>query len=228
MKLFIKKMCAVFSGCAVLASFAGCSKDDEKKNNANSDFADAVGSMAQEDLPYGATITQLKPEYNENLKIGIEYDNRYLTEEQATKLSDYVAALSESDGELLSKTFYPPVLEHIIESSEKADADEYVAGIHDNIRDNYIGYDFKFDYILVENCLTESDPDSDTNFSSVDSTIIGYGGEELADKITDRKLVTFDIEYGIDGEEGSYMLSTSTSTSSTLYIYTIDGEIYIL
>lgn len=223
MKSLLKKSLAFLTGSMFLLCAYGC---DEKKEY--SDEADKIGSMAQEDLPYGATITQLKPSYDENVKIAMEYDNRFLTVEEAMKLSDYVAALNNSDGELLSNTFYKPLLDKICDNSQYDTVDEYIAATHDNIRDSYIGYDFSFDYILVSNCLTEKDDDSETGFSSIDSTLASLD-ESIVDKITDRKMVTFDIEYRITNEEGgSYMLSSATNTDSTLYIYTIDGEIYIV
>lgn len=225
MKNYTKKITAAVLGGLFLLNAAGC-KDKEKEEY--QDEADLIGSMAQEDMPYGATITQLKPSIDENVKIAIEFDNRYLTVEEAYKLSDYVASLNDCDGALMEKTFYKPFLDSIVEQSGAADAEEYVTGVHNNIRDNYIGYEFKFDYVLTQDCLTEADDDSETGFSSVDASLDKLGDEKLSDKVTSRKCVTFDLEYQIDGSDDSYMMSTSTGTSSTLYIYTIDGEIYIL
>lgn len=221
MKHFTKKVCAVLTVGTLMACFTGCKEEKSKY----SDPADDISYLAQEDMAYGATITQLKPEIDENISIAIEYDNRYLNEDEARKLSNYVAALNNCDSELMSQTFYKPFLDNICEQSGAADLDEYLKNMHDNLVNNYIGYDFDFDYVLTVDCLTEEDDDSETNFSAVDASLDNTGD---SDKITSRKLVTFDLEYSIDGSEDSYMLSTSTGTNSSLYIYTIDGEVYIL
>jgi hypothetical protein len=226
MNQLTKKTGAALVAGVFLLSAAGCSSKEEY-----SDAADEIGSLALEDMDYGASITQLKPAYNDDVKIAIEYDNRYLTMEEAIKISDYVASLNDSDAELMEETFYKPFLDKIVENSGYSDTASYIANMHDNIRDSYLGYEFEFDYILTEDCLTEDDDDSETNFSSIDSTLDSLTGENLSDKVTSRKLVTFDIEYHYaDTSEasGSHMLSTSTGTYSSLYIYTIDGEIYII
>ncbi|MCD7891252.1 MAG: hypothetical protein LUG26_05695 [Ruminococcus sp.] len=223
MKCFAKKAAAALMGGLFLMNAAGCSDENEY-----SDAADEVVSLAQEDMDYGATITQLKTSLNEDVKISIEYDNRFITEDEAIKLADYVAALNDCDGDLLSATFYPPSLESIYQQTGAADIDEYITSVHDNIKDNYIGYEFEFDYICVEDCITDDSDDAEETFSSVDDALDELTDDPVSDKITSRKLVTFDLQYNIVGEDGEYMLSTSTGTESTLYIYTIDGEIYIL
>lgn len=223
MKFFSKRTAAALFGAMFLMSAVSCND-----KSSTSDAADQIGSLAQEDMPYGATITQLKPSLNENVKIAIEYDNRYLSADETTKLSDYVAALNSCDSELMANTFYNPYLDKVVEQSGAADLNEYITDVHNNIRDNYIGYDYNFNYIVIEDCLTEDDDDSETGFSSVDNTIDNLGDEKITDKVTSRKFVTFDIQYTLVDGEDAYMLSTSTGTSSSLYIYTIDGEIYII
>lgn len=225
MKRFFKRSAALLAGVLFLTSAAGCG---DKEESEASDYADRMQSVAAEDMPYGASLAQLLTSQTDKVKIGIEYDNRYLTEEEAIKLSDYVAAINESDGELLEQTFYNPLLDYYMEQSEATDLTEYITSIHDNIKDNYIGYDYEFDYITVDDCVTQDSDDADSEFSSIDTVLKSLGDESILDKVTSKKSVTFDIEYVITGEEGSYMLSNCTSTSSNMYIYTIDGEIYIL
>lgn len=233
MNSITKKIFAALSAGMLLMSAVGCDSDDsdssnESENNLVENAADNI-NMGEDELPYGSTLTQVLPKNDDSILIGIEYDNRFVTLDEAKALSNYVASINNCDGELLEKTFYKPRLDFILENQGVTDAGEYLKTIHENIADNYINDEFDFNYVLIEDCFDESYDDSQTGFSSIDSFIAEKAGQETVDKITSRKLVQYDIQYTPDSEPGSaYMFSRRSNTSSRMYIYTIDGVCYIL
>ena len=223
MKKLIKNVCAALLAAGLMLNAAGCGEKNEY-----SDVIDGMGDIAEEDLPYGATITQLKTDMNENVRISIEYDGRFMTEEEAIKISDYIAALNSCDAELMEQTVYPGYLSFLCRNSGVENTAEYLSIMHDNLRDSYIGGEFDFNYILTNSCLDESASDDETGFDQLDSILDGIGEGKLSEKVTSRKLIGLDIMYALDEKEGSYSLSYRTGSDQMVYVYNIDGQLYIL
>lgn len=219
MKNMIKRIMAAAVSGAIVFCAAGC----EDKNNSSGESASVV---TEEEMPYGATVTKLLPSANENVKVAVEYDNRFLTEEEAILVSDYIAALNNVDAELMEQTVYLPYLEDILAYNGISDTETYLSSMHDNIENSYAeGGEFEFDYVVIESCLDETSDESLTGFSTIDSAIKTLSGEDVA--ITLRKRVGLEILFTINGE-GSYSLKNRQGSSSSLYIYEIDGQLYII
>lgn len=218
----IMRMLAALSAAAAVLCTVGC----DKKEDEHPDAADSYGDLAQEDMPYGATITQLKPELDENIHIQVEYDNRYFTEAEAEKISNYVYALDTVDAEFMNTVVYPGYLDQYAEKAGAENLAGYLQICRDNIRDNYIYDEFNFNYVLINDCLTEDyNPDEIANFASVDSLLEAQYGEL---NITDRKMAAVEILYGVESDDGSYSFSNRQGGDSYMYIYTIEGEPYII
>lgn len=230
MNNLIKKTFSAIVAAGCLLSVVGCG---EKEKHADMITDDDYGDIAEEDLPYGSTITQLKSSNNENVKLSIEYDHRFLSEEEAIKVSDYMAALNSVDGELMDNTVYPDYLQYLKEANDFTSSTDYLQAMHDNIRDNYLnGSEFDFNFVLINNFYDENDSDEETGFSTLDILLDSYadslGKDAVTPKITSRKMVKIDTMYTLADDEGSYMLSNRTESEQGMYIYTIDGQIYIL
>lgn len=228
MKCYLKKSVVAVLAAVFLMSAVGCEKKTEY-----SDIIDEYGSIAEEDLPYGSTIVQLKPSTNENVKMSIEYDRRFLTEEEVIKVSDYMQALNDCDTSLMESTVYPDYLTYLKEVNSVESTETYLTVMHDGIKTSYTdGSDFEFNYILVNSCLDETSSDDETGFSILDSILDSYakksGQDDVSSKITSRKLVGIDTMYTLASDGGSYSLTNRTGSDQQIYIYTIDGQIYIL
>lgn len=217
----VKAMAFIIAAC-MLTSVVGCKNKKDEHNNVAGDNIPDDFSMTEKDMPFGATITQLKPSNDETVRIGIDYDNRFMTEAEARLVSDYVAALNTIDAELMEKTIYPDYLKYLIESSEAADTKDYLQQIHDDIEQKYTGEGMDMNYVVTTNLTDNSDPDTAAGFSQFETTFPG-----ISEKTTSRKLVSFDIMYKLNGE-GSYSLSNRMGGDSMLYIYEIDGQLYII
>lgn len=218
---------SIILACAFMLACVSCSEESsstsgESKNMLVSDNIGDGININENELPFGATMTDLHPD---NVPIAISYDNRFMTADEAEKISDYISAINICDAELMQKTCYPPYLEYLVEYYENTDVQNYLDTRHQIIADSYTNGEYNFNYILINSLKDENDDDSDTGFSQLDAKI----HEKSPDaEITSRKMVEIDILYSLENDNGSYSFSKRTGSDMTLYIYTIDGQIYIL
>ena len=212
---------------AFMLACVSCSEDnsdssDESRNMLVSDNANDGINVNEDELPFGATMIDLSPD---EVPISISYEKRFMTAEEAKKISDYISAINTCDAELIQKTSYPPYLEYLVEYYENTDVQDYLDTRHQIIANNYTNGEYDFNYILINSLKDENDDDSDTGFSQLDAKIYEKSPDA---EITSRKMVEIDILYSLENDNGSYSFSRRTGSDMTLYIYTIDGQIYIL
>ncbi|MBQ8297957.1 MAG: hypothetical protein IJX77_09270, partial [Ruminococcus sp.] len=210
MKKFIRNTFALLLSGAMLVSAVGCSEDE---TSSYQDEADLVGNLQEEDMPYGATMTQIKPSQNDKVKIAVEYDYRFLTDEEAIKVSDYMAALGTGDAALMDATVYPPYMQRLCSNNGVSDTQEYIDLMRENLVNNYMGGEFEFTYVLIDEMVEDAD---EAGFSTLDSILESLGVGE----ITSKKLVKIDCMYSLEGDSGSYALSYRTGGNQAVYIYT--------
>ncbi|MDE6678826.1 MAG: hypothetical protein K2K02_07275 [Ruminococcus sp.] len=224
MKKFIILACAVIIACCSCGENKSDSSSAENKNALVSDNMGKNVNVNAEDMPFGATMTDLYAD-TDKVPISISYENRFMTEEEAKKISDYISALNTCNVELMQNTCYPTYLDYLVEQYENTDVQDYLDERHKTIKNNYTNGDFNFDYIIINSLMDENDSDSDTGFSILDAKI--HEGSPEAE-ITSRKMIGIDVLYTLDGDNGSYSFSARNGSDMILYIYTIDGQIYIL
>lgn len=223
MKKFMILACALMLAC-VSCSEESSGSSGESKNMLVSDNAGKGINVSEDEMPFGATMTDLYTD-RDGVPINISYENRFMTAEEAEKISDYISAVNSCDAELMQKTCYPPYLEYLVTQYENTDVQDYLDTRHQTIANTYTNGEFDFNYILINSLMDESDDDSDTGFSQLDTKI----HEKSPDaEITSRKQVAIDVLYSLENDDGSYSFSARTGSDMILYIYTIDGEIYIL
>lgn len=243
MKNVISRISAILITGAMLAGFTACSDKDSASEHkgAHGDEGNQAGEMpsgdvAEEDLPYGATITQLLPSNNEGLNISVEYDNRFMSEEEARAVSDYLYALNTNDAELMAKTFYPPFLEYSYKNAGYSSAQEYLTAFTDNLKSTISEHvqkevqTFTIDYIMIDDCLTSGDDKAGTDLDDMDRIIAESIGQEHVDKIdkASRKEVFVDFTYKVNNDSDSYDYNYGTGHTLNFFIYTIDGTCYII
>ncbi len=223
MKKFIILLCAMTLVCV------SCS--DEKSGSSSASgkalVTDTIGegiNVDENEMPFGATMTDLVPDHDD-VPISISYENRFMTEEEARKISDYISAINSCDAELMKNTCYPSYLDYLVTEYENTDIQDYLDSRHDDIKNSYTGGEFDFNYILINSLMDENDDDSNTGFSTLDHKILEQSPDA---EITSRKMVGIDVLYKLDGDDGSYSLTARTGSDMIIYIYTIDGQIYIL
>ena len=232
-KIILKTVSAVLS-CALLMNFSSCSSSDSESSSSGGrvdagDLPDDY-SADEQDLPYGATLTELKPSYDEDTKLAVEFDNRFFDEKDGKypeiyKITDYMYALNNVDVDLMNETFYPPYLEYAYKEAGYDNAKDYLQSYYDNLHE-MLG-DFTFNYIDVTGVLTEDDEESVSYFNDVDE-ILKSIDSSIIDKISSRKIVYIGGYTMYNNESGSYQLTEGIGREVTLYLYEIDGQIYVL
>lgn len=221
MKKFIILLFAVVMTCCS-CSEGKSGSSDESRNMLVSDNAGKGVNVKENDMPFGATMTDLVPD---DVPISISYDNRFITEDEAKKLSDYIYAINSCDAELMEKTCYPSYLDYLVEQYENTDIQDYLDSRYSDIENSYTNGKFNFNYILVNSFMDENDSNDDTGFSHLDRKIYEKSPDA---EITSRKMIKTDILYTLENDDSSYSLTMRTGSDMILYIYTIDGQIYIL
>lgn len=222
MKKFIILLCAVMMVCCS-CSDENSGSSGESRNILVSDNAGKGINVNEDEMPFGATMTDLYAP--DDVPVSISYENRFMTEDEAKKISDYISAINTCDAELMKKTCYSSYLDYLIEQYENTDVQNYLDDRHNTIANNYTSGEFDFDYILINSLMDENDNESDTGFSKLDEKIFSKSPDA---EITSRKMVGIDVLYSLENDNGSYSLSARTGSNMILYIYTIDGQIYIL
>lgn len=223
MKNMMKRLMTAAAAGAVALCMTAC----ENNSNTNNSGSNNTSTIKGEDMEYGATITQLKADSGK-VKVSIEYDYRFLEEEEIILVSDYIEALNTADAELMEATVYPDYLQYSVTQSSSENTASYLEAMHRNIQTTFAeGDPFDFNYIVVDECYTSDEELVQDRFETLDTTLKNAAGEDLSSKITSKKMIGIDIMFSINGE-GSYSLAYRQGFNSYLYIYEIDGELYIL
>ena len=226
MKKFTAAAAAFVISAAMLTSFTSCSEEEKSSSaSGNALVQDNMGkdvNVKENDLPFGATTTDLYTD-TDNVPVSITYDNRFMTEEQARKISDYIYAVNTKDEALLTEAGYKPYIELIMSDYDCTSVKEYLDSRYDAIK-AAAGGDFQFQFIIPGEFYSESDDESITGFNALDAKIKQASPDA---EITERYMIKTEITFTVDGQSGEYSLSSRTG-DTVLYIYRIDGNIYIL
>lgn len=240
--IFMKRTAALLLAAAMTVGAASCSKAGESgSSNVNLAGDGPNGDIAEENLPYGSTITRLMHDYDEDALITIEFDHRFFEEQDGKfpeiyKLTQYFEALNNGDGELMRQAFYPDYLDYSYRTAGFSNADEYIQSYHDSIAGYISAYalntlqqendgDFRIDCILVNDLVAYEENPSE--FTNMDNSV-NVVEEGLASKAEDKKKVYLECMYTLVDGGGSYELSTAVGSEITLYLYKIGGTWYVL
>lgn len=236
MRSNVVRILAVILSGAMLASFAGCSSSGSKESS-SSRYNQAAGNVpenanvAEEDMPYGAHVTQLKPETDSNINMWIEFDNRYLKREEdgtypsVYPINDYFEAVNKKSGELMQKAYYPASLDDILKRAGADTAEDFMKDYYDIFKDS-LGEDFEFDYIMVDKCIIFDGENTEYGFDVKDDELKELD-PSVIDKITERYALDIDLQYK-NSNGDSLLFSNHAGNSLTLYEYKIDGKYYIV
>lgn len=206
---------AVAIGMALAAfSCAGKSSSSESEGNlAGGGPADDI-NVSQDEMPYGATVTKLQ----NNVPVPIEYDYRYMNEEEGTKLSEYFAAVSLKDADMITGASYDSYLERNFSLMNVSDIQGYLDASYDSLK-SYTGEDYEFSFFIVSD-VTEDEG----IFPYYDSIVYGINPDA---KIESRKIATMDLYYDTESVK-SCSLYYRMGNYIQVCVYQIDGQVYIL
>lgn len=225
-----KIICAALG--VLLLGFSMSSCHDEEKHQMMNTSMDDNANATQDELPYGATIYQLLPRNDSNIKYGIEFDKRYFGgdgEEADLReiylIHDYIAALNENDHEKIQSLYYPGYLDYMCNMGGYLYVDQYLGSMNAALTEA-LGEGFEIDYIDVSNCLSEEDETAVSYFIQAESVLYTIDAT-IEEKITSKKAVEIGGYTSYTTPEGRYVFINYTEPI-TLLIYEIDGKIYLL
>ncbi len=223
-----KIICAALGAILLGASMSSC--HDEEKHQMINTAMDKDANLTQDEMPYGATIYQLLPENDENIKYTMEFDKRYFGGEdndlrEVYILHDYIQALNENDHEKIKSLYYPGYLEYMCNIGGYLSVEQYLESMNGSLTKE-LGEGFEIDYINISDCLTEKDEKGVSYFIQAESVLYTIDGS-LEEKITSKKAVEIGGYTSYSTPEGNYVF-VNHAEPLTLLVYEIDGKIYLL
>ncbi len=172
-------------------------------------------NLAEEDMPYGATIREDKSTY----AVPVSYDRRFLNEEQLTVITNYIAAIQNSDAALYTAStldFYAEYQLNEVYSENYSTMDEMVAALHQSVADG-TGNNFTYNMVNIEDCTQESVTSGLDTMLEILETI-----DEENDFIsTVDNCWALNMEWFIKYDGGSMIVS-----DQKLFMVEIDGEYF--
>ncbi len=227
MNKFITRAAAFIAAAAISVSAVSCGSKEEKKAKEKDDHnmvaIDAPeGNVNVDELGYGATQHDDTPETSD-VPIGVSYDPRYVTAEEAAKVVDYFYSLPSKDVKRHENAVYPPILKYRLESLEVSSTQELLDSLYDLYK-NYTEMDFEFTYVLIEDIVEEKNDKS--AYEDYDNVLAKVAPDA---NVTDKKLLKVNCTYSEPGGNGSYSLMLHRGNKYVdVAVYTIDGVPYII
>ncbi len=207
---YAKRLMAAVLTAASLASLTAC-KDDTL--------------IAEDQLPYGATIAVNKEDYI----LPVQYDYRFISEEMLNTVLRYYYSIQSNDAELFAELQHPLYMNYQL--------DEVLGGKYTNedILDNsgealrtFNEGDFAFSFIDITDCITgKSHTTSATLMEILDSLSEDADGTKISKDITQFFELTVtryltDAGSGIKGETNKVMYDEK------LFVFECKDEWYII
>lgn len=226
MNRLIARAAAFIAAAAISITAVSCSSENKDEHDHGNDH-NMVGvnvpdnNVSSDELGYGATQRDEKPG-DSDVPIGVSYDPRYMTHEEAVKVVDYFYSLSARDAERLENAVYPPVLKYDLEHFEIASSQEFLDSLYDMYKEN-LQTDFEFTYVLVEDIVESGDESADY---SVYDEMLSMAAPDA--KVTDKKLFKVNCTYKKAGGNGSLLLYKNEQDYAIVAVYTIDGVPYVI
>lgn len=224
MNRIITRAAALIAAAAISVCAVSCGSKEEKKekDDHNMVAVNVDGDVSLDELGYGATQHDDTPETSD-VPIGVSYDPRYVTAEEAAKVVDYFYSLSTKDAAMHENAVYPAVLKYRLESLEQASTQDLLNNLYD-IYKGYTEKDFEFTYVLIEDIVEEKNDKS--AYEEYDYVLSQVAPDA---KVTDKKLLKVNCTYTEPGGHGSYSLMLHRGNKYVdVAVYTIDGEPYVI
>ena len=231
---FFKPFAALISAVIFSASLVSCSSKTQNSGDQHSheglvhDDLSSNVSVSQDDMPYGATLSVLKAD-SDGVPLSIDYDNRFVSNDEAKIVSNYFAAINSKNADLFSSCYYPGFGDYFASLNGSSSIADYLNSTYSSLESDTIGSAFKFSYVTITDCIAPSDDAaSNYNFKRVDFYLKSFSGGnnlDIPDKITSRKVVVVDVMY--DTASGNLSLDKRLKSDLCRYLYQIDGKYYV-
>lgn len=180
--------------------------------------ASRKSDYSEEEMPYGATMKKVN-----SFVLPIEYDRRYLNDEQLTVITNYLYSIQTKDAELYTAStidFYADYQLNEVYHDTYKTMDELVGALHDVVSSS-TGDDFSFTLLTVSDLTTE------TGASGLGSTIklLENISPEKNFKDTIDKCWALEVNWLLSYQEGN---SSAYSENNRIYLLEIGGKYYCM
>lgn len=202
----LSRTLALFLMAAVTLCGTGCDNTAENAEKQN---------VAMEDLQYGATMKT-----DTTLPVPVEYDKRFLAEEEAAVLSRYYHSVQEQDTEQFKTALVDFYLDYILETTYNGifEADAYVKQLNSAFQEA-AGGEFTFQLVEVTTCKDETSPTSGIDYlKDMFNTLEGDSYCET--HMQSCKSLTVKTEIQTE----NYSITTD---EMTVYVVNLDGTYYV-
>ena len=234
MKKFTSALAMVILAC-LTASAVSCGDKTDNSNSGNM----LVGSEKPTDMDNEtyqntyASNDDLLPSQDSNVSIQISYDNSYWNDstgyDELYLVDKYVSALNSGDVKAINDCYYPGFLEGICKDSGSYEsAEAFIKDYYAQMEDTF-GEGFQINFIEISNCQLAGDLEADSRFATRDENLKKIFGDDIASKISDRKLLTIGGYSYYGNADTKYITElTNVLPEGILFcVYTIDGKPYI-
>ena len=203
----MKKLLAILLSCtAFLCVLSGCG---ESKGNLMGD----IENMAEEDLPYGSTMRELK-----DTPIIISFDRRFLEDETMKKVVDYFYAVQTNDEKLFKSVSNEDYLNYVEKNSGQSITD-YLKGIKAN-EENAIGTSFENNYLEITDLKKKGEDTQISEIIKLMDQLYSDGGKESFDK-------TIKNAYALTVSVTSDANGSSFTNEANVYVFECEDGTYI-
>ncbi len=207
-----QKAIAALLLCGMLLTAAAC--------------GDSSGTtVAEEDLPYGATLTLVK---NTDLP-SVQYDTRFLTEEMVQTVLAYYDSIEEQNTAAFTALQLPLYREYELNTVyENAFTDEdLIANAYAGFAD-YFGGDFKFSMIDITDCIVgDSYSTSAALLEMLDGLSEEKDGTKISEDITEFYELTV-TRYLAAADSDIHTETDCVVEGETLFLLQYLGQWYII
>lgn len=176
-------------------------------------------TIKEEELPYGATMREDKSSHS----LPITYDRRFMNEEQAAVLTDYLYAVQTCDGDLYKKNtldFYADYQLNEIYAGQYEDLDAMMTALHSSVA-SATAEDFTYVMITVDNFTQERSVSGLGTMLEVLTDI--SGDKNFTDTVTDCWAVEMQWLLIYDGGASSVVIN-----EQYVYMFEIGGKYYCM
>ncbi|MDE6784166.1 MAG: hypothetical protein K2J26_02140, partial [Ruminococcus sp.] len=200
-----KRFISALAACAMILTAASCGGKEEISGTRIDEGQDIPEnySVAEEDMPYGSKVTELRPETDSNLHNMICFDNRYFSDyNEIYKIDEYINGINENNPEYVKNAFYPEYLEYAASKSGIDSADDYISNYYLTLKE-MLGEGFSINYIDISKCFEPGAEIAQSYFDDADAAITEIDGAEVLEKVTSKKVVeiggytTYELSDGV-------------------------------
>lgn len=233
----MKRIFSVLAAALLAGAMATAVSCGDKKSSSTSGVRIDGGGNARKNMTdeeyHGTYMTNfdLTPADDENITIMVSFDNRFLgnngTDYSEIYLIDrYFDALNNNDVQGVLDCYYPGYLDSLCGDDTFESPEAFVQTYREQL-EGTLTENFKFDFLDISNCQQSGDLEADSMFANRDETMKAAFGDDIVNKISDRKLLTIAGDSYITAD-GDWAEITSLIPEGIMFcVYTIDGKPYI-